>query len=914
MNLEKMTDEQLADIAGVSLDTPNQAQDSASINKPNLEAMSNEELTRIAGLERDIPSAGEYLWNAAKMAPTFTPVMIGGIAEYATEDRDIPPEDMIWIPNDATNLQKASALWEGVKKQAGYLAENIGEWSEKAGEVVGADPTMEAPSQVVKALGGGVSAALDPVTYIGAPLKAGQLALRGAEALAAGMGATIGGDIGKEIGGTTGEVIGTITGAMAPSVAPSRVLKAAADKTLKVAKSFRSGKDVEGVQGIAARKFLTALSEEQGIDNIIATMDDMKKAGMTLNKKETPLFVAMSDSPVVREKLIELAKTSPEFMNRVTNELMGIHNKVASHYDNVLGARYAKIGDPAQYTAAQNRSIKKVTERRMQIDKKINEADMQILPSQQRKDLGQKITSLVKAKRAAVMQELSPAYDQLTKEAMSAGAVMPSDAVSSIYTFVHQNRTVRDIFGKGSPLDRKIMSLIAPRRKAAEVKTTNLYGQAATKDASRAVSPEMTFEQVDSLKRALNEAGRKKMTQNEMRVLNDLKNTVKEARKSIAGDFNERLIGLDTLYHKRLGIPFSEQGVVDISSKKYAEQIAPVLTDKRSALDGFLDVAGEEGVEVARNAILSKAYHTAGVVTDGALNPKGLRAFIKKNSEVIDAVPNLRNDLNAMQTNQSNLMLTAGRLNEAAELQQNEFARHFINQVSTTTKVPDYGTMVRGMLNKEIRIDEILKNIKTLDAVDAQAVRGSLRRELVEIAGSNPSGAHKFLASPENRSISKALLGDRHYKMALDLSKLHDVATRADVSKLASLATRGEPISLFGVDITNIIAIIRRPIISPMQKGVIMVSKVWTSGRQAHVDKVMMEILSSPDGIEQLHKVAKNATEGTFDPKQMTNSMKQRLIMNAAQAAPMLSYVATKTLAKPEEETRFREIQSEVNQ
>lgn len=902
MNFDEMTNEELAELAGVSLDVlPDKPQEI------DFESMSNEELAQTAGIERNIPSIGEYLWNEAKMAPTFVPVMVGGFAEYATEEREIPTEDMVWLPHDATNLQKASSLWEGVKKQAGYLAESIGEWREEAAGVVGADPTMEAPSTTAKVLGGGVSAGLDPATYLGAPLKAGQLAVRGVESALAGMGATVGGELGEEVGGTTGRVIGTITGAIAPSAAPTRTLKKVASKTLSAGKSFRSGKDVAGVQGSAARKFLTALSEEQGIDDIIETVDDLRKAGMILNKKETPLFVAMSDSPVVREKLISLAKTHPEFMHRVNNELMAVHNKIATHYDKTLGARYAQIGDPETYKEAQKKSINKAVKRRMELDKKIYDADQALLPPQQRKDLGSKIAAMVKAKRSAVTQELSPAYTQLTKEAMSAGAVMPADAVSSIFTFVKQNRTVRDIFGKGTSLDRKIMSLISPKKKVQKVETVGVYGQTASRGISQTEFPELTFEQVDSLKRALNEAGRKKMTQNEMRLLTDLKMVVNDARKSISGDFNDRLIALDTLYHQRVGIPFSEQGVVDLSSRKYAEQIAPVLTDKRSALDSFLNVAGDEGIEVARNAVLSKAYHTAGVVKDGVLDPKGLRAFIKKNGEVIDAVPGLRTELNAMQDNQSNLMLSVGRLNEAAKIQEKEVANHFINQVSRTTRVPDYGTMVRGMLNREIQIDEILKNLKTLDVADAKAVRGSLRRELVEIAGANPEGAYSFLASPEHRSVAKALLGDRHYKMALDLSKLHDVTKRADVSKLASLATRGEPISLFGVDVTRYVAVIRRPIISPLQKGLILVSNTWTAGRQRHVDKVMMDILSSPDGLEKLHEVAKKATKGTFDMKNASDSVKQHLIMTAADLVPLQSYVAAKTLVKPEEETKFRE-------
>ena len=912
MNLESMTNEELAEIAEVNLDEPTEELGAASEPAVDLESMTNEELAQVAGLERDVPTLGEYLWNEAKMAPTFAPVMIGGFAEYATTERDIPPEDMVWLPHDATNLQRASALWEGVKKQAGYLGETIGEWREAAGEVVGADPTMEAPSQTAKTLGSGVSAGLDPATYFGAPLKTGQMIVRGGEAFLSGMGASIGGDIGEEVGGTTGQVIGTITGAVAPSAMPLRTLKKAADSTLNLSKSFRSGKDVDGVKGSAARKFLTALSEEQGIDEIMDTVDDLRKAGMILNRQETPLFVAMSDSPVVREKLISLAKTHPEFMHRVTNELMGIHNKVASHYDNVLGARYAQIGDPAGYTKAQNASVNKAVKRRMMIEVKIDKADSQLVPPKQPKDLGKQITSLVKAKRQAVSQEMQPAYKGLIKEAMDAGAVMPPEAVGNIYNFVEHNKTVRDIFGKGTALDNKIMSMIRPRTKGETVQTSDMYGQIISKEVSRAEFSAMTFEQVDSLKRALNEAGRKKMTRNEERLLGDLKAVVNESRRQISGDFNDRLVGLDTIYAQRVGIPFSEQGVVDVSSRKYAEQVAPVLVDKRSAVDSFLNVAGDEGMPIVRNAVLSKAYHTDSVITDGVLNPKGLRTFIKKNKEVIDAVPGLRTELNAMQDNQSNLMLAVGRLNEASKVQQKEMANHFINQVSRTTRVPDYGTMVRGILNKEIRIDEILKNIKTLDAVDAKAVRGSLRRELVEIANANPGGAFKFLSSPENRSVSRALLGDRHYGMALSLSKLHDTATRADVSKLASLASRGEPVSLFGVDITKYVAIARRPIISPLQKAVILTSNVWTAGRQAHVDNVMMEILSSPDGLEKLHEVAKKATKGTFDIKNATDAAKQRIIVSAADLAPLQSYVAAREMAQPEDETKFRPAGSEL--
>ncbi len=59
---------------------------------------------------------------------------------------------------------------------------------------------------------------------------------------------------------------------------------------------------------------------------------------------------------------------------------------------------------------------------------------------------------------------------------------------------------------------------------------------------------------------------------------------------------------------------------------------------------------------------------------------------------------------------------------------------------------------------------------------------------------------------------------------------------------------------------SSIVSLIRRPIISPEQKGVILASKVWTGTRMSRADKQMQDILFSDlKGIEQFYKLEKLA-------------------------------------------------------
>ena len=116
-------------------------------------------------------------------------------------------------------------------------------------------------------------------------------------------------------------------------------------------------------------------------------------------------------------------------------------------------------------------------------------------------------------------------------------------------------------------------------------------------------------------------------------MLQDLRDVLDDARTTIPGTYSSALKLADENYYKHIGLPFGEQGIKEISSAKYAQQIAPVVVQNAESLNQFYNVVGrEKGVDIAKNAFLAEVYEKS--VINGQLQPKLLQSLIKKKSEV----------------------------------------------------------------------------------------------------------------------------------------------------------------------------------------------------------------------------------------------------------------------------------------
>jgi len=66
--------------------------------------------------------------------------------------------------------------------------------------------------------------------------------------------------------------------------------------------------------------------------------------------------------------------------------------------------------------------------------------------------------------------------------------------------------------------------------------------------------------------------------------------------------------------------------------------------------------------------------------------------------------------------------------------------------------IPDYATLLNGVLNTGSTRNKVLKDLKDLSPEASQAVRGSLRAELAAKALDDPRGGVAFLQDPKNRA------------------------------------------------------------------------------------------------------------------------------------------------------------------
>ena len=874
MNFESMSDEQLAEITGDSESvTPNNDPDAIDFR-----SMSDEQLGEVvsefdpeslalsrhpSNFDSDV-GVGEYLWNKAQEGFSASSSMIAAIGQTMRD----PEQDFVTFNDDGSmRLVRGGeeSAWEGFSR-------NYEAAQKMASEFTGADPDMKAPDELTRTMGSGVEALADPTNLAFGPLKAVAL-----PAFSSGVFADIGGQIGGELspeGAIAGTVIGGSVGGLT-NIPTRSSLKGigSANKIYKKWSAKGANIDESGIKGSAAKSLLKRISEEQGIDKLQSLSNDLSKAGDLIDHKSMPLLFALSGSPAARQEVMRLARTKPEFMQYMNNELGLVALKIDDYLEKAIGARSARVGHPAEYSKSQNKRIdgqrKKIRAIEQTLGATLNKMDTGVEGA----ELGSRVQKLLAQKKAAIKSELSPAYDAIKSDARLAKATMPADAVNSIYNYVKVEK-VRDLFGEGSPLDGKIMSFLAPRKVEGGV-----------------AHPKLTFEQVDSLKRSINSIKRRNLTDDQRYLLSNLNEIVLKARDQIPGDFNKRLKAIDKLYYERIGVPFEDaKGVRQaMSPKKFATEVAPYIVKDAEKLQQFLDVTGAQGQKIASDAIYSKLYYAA--ANDGVVIPKKVRAFMQKNREVIARVPNLERELADIVTDQSRLMLRMGRMKDSVRSQEDVIAKSFLSQVSGTTLTPDYDSLARGIINKTSRVDEVLGSIKTLSRTEADAVISSLRRAMIDVASNQPDMS-KFWTDPSNARAISAVMGKKHYNNIKYISKLKDSGRKADVSRASHTMKTEEPTNIAGVPATRWLAIWRNYLMSPTQKVAIGASDIYRGNRAKVIDDSLMEALKDPDGLERLVNIAKKAPKGQMSLAK--DALLKDFMATLAEVVPVTFYTATK--------------------
>jgi hypothetical protein len=742
------------------------------------------------------------------------------------------------------------------------FASNIDKLQKAAATVTGADPTAKAPGLMSQFAGGVARMVTDPVGFVGTPFKAVKggvetiqsgveaarniaqpVATRAAQLTGVGVTAETGGAIGAEVeekltgedtgaGRATGATFAALKGAPVAVVA-GQVLTAPINIGKQVWAKYKDVKTdpqaaTQAYATGAAKRLLEAISDGVPSGRIDDIVDDFNRISQVINKQNLPIMVAMSDNPVVKMEVSKLVKTNPEFKKRFETELSNLAQNVDARADLIFGSRYLPV------SGIDSVSIKSVVKKRQEVDTAIENLSQKFVPTDRQENLGTAIANLVETRQKLARQEISPVYTKIMEDAKKAGARMPDTAVRDVYNFVVRNN-MRDIFGKGTAVDKQIMSVFGPQN--------GTFFPAS-------------FEQVDSLKRRINELQRGKLAPNEARKLEQLEDVVNAARERIPGNFNQRLIDADKLYYEKVGVPYSAQGIKDIDAKKYADEIAPVIVKNGSALKQFLNVSGDAGPEIARNALISEMYTKT--FKDGVLDPRAMQSFLNKKADVINQVPGLRDEIRRASTDIAYLKTQRSLLNESAKAVEKEIADNFVLSVrdSKGVSVPDYRSVANRMLRDPGFYAKVNKDISMLDTRSSQAVKNNIRSEIVDIARNNPDGGISFLTDPRNKKTIEGIFGTGYQSAVKDLVKLSDALVKADVTKLTPVitTTQLDPVGkqVPGLDIPYIISQIRDRIASTVQKMVRIGSRIGTASLKTSTDKQIADLLADPNGLEKL--------------------------------------------------------------
>jgi hypothetical protein len=891
------------------------------VSEPVAPSPTSKPAPAVSGETQEEVGVIDYLINAAKRGLTGTTSAIGAAYETGAEMMRKGREMQERSQREKMGVEERIEML----RQSGYfpslskLAEKYGEKQRAAARVTGARD-LTAPGLVTEIVGAGVESATDPLGLIG---KAKPLLVAGRSAgeFLTGVVADIGGRggaaaekavFGEESG--AGRLAGSLLAGgasaakretaanLAEQSAP--VVSRAVDMVKQVVLRGKPSETEQQVITGAAKRLLDFAVQEQGSKSIDEILKEASEASKFATGKEAPLFVAIADNPIIRQQVIRLAKTDPAFRKKVNDTLAGLKGDVRSKVEKIFGSRYEAKGaersvfDPDYKPGKQVASgldAGNVVQRREVLSKRIEDIASGFEPTTTKEVLGERIEGLIEARKKVVGDEMSPKYKALTDDAVAKGVEMPPEGVQQIYEFVEQNN-LRDIFGKGTELDKQVMKFLKPAEELSP----------STGDIVR-VYPTLSFENVDSLKRAINKLKRGRMSPDSLRRVEQLEDAFDEARKTIPGEFSEKLRAVDREYWQKVGVPFGAQGIKDIDSKTYATQVAPVILKNTESFNQFVRAAGkEEGFKVAEDSIISDLYDK--VVEDGVIKPSKLANYIKTKEGIISQIPGLKEKLTTALIDDSQVRARIDALDSAASAAQKRISDNAL----TKFDAPNYNALARSFMVDPAARTKLLRDISDLDAESARAVRRTLRAEVIQLADNNPSGFVDYLMDPKNKDALDQIFGSAFQPALRKVGLLADKISQADISKVG-MSVGAERLDVLeknieGLSIPRVMSILRDRITSVPQKITILMSRINGAKLSGKTDEAIKELLLDPNGVQKLAKVASDidfSVDASGRVKKLANAV--------ADVMPRAFYTSGKTaVAGEERELRQKQQQKEI--
>ena len=778
------------------------------------------------------------------------------------------------------------------------FGKNVKRLQKAAASVTGAEAEMPPPSVASEIVGSGTRMLTDPLGYFGTGvLKAGTSIVEKVAPVVgratglftmggtAGGGGVVGQQAEKALTGEdtgTGKAIGQVAG-IATGIAPAAAIETSISTLSNFAKQLKSKYDMvkadpdaasQAYASGAAKRLLDLIAKSTPSKNIDAIMEEFKRVGQVVGTGDVPLLVAMSDNPIVQTEVTRLVKTYPGIRQEIDRELSTFLQNVDQKSTDLFGNRYTPIsGAKTPLTTQINKNIKL----RQAVDEKLDEITTRF-PEPDTVQLGLDTQRLLDIRSKAAKAEMTPMYEAIKDGASKAGATLPDTAVRDIHSFVVANN-MQDIFGRRTRLDNLITKNFAPQN--------GEYFPASFKD-------------VISLKEEINRIQRSvKMDDVAKMRLNELEDVVDAARQQIPGNWNQALINADKQYYEKIGVPFSSQGIKDIDAKKYADQVAPQIVKSPETLRQFLKAGGNEGVQIADNAIMAEVYKK--VIKNDAVDPRALNKYIKDKSAVIDQIPGMREKLQATLLDDSALKLARKDLDDKVALAEKQIADNFVLSVKDADgiSIPNYSELASRLFTDPRFFGKITKDLSQLDKKTSAAVMRNIQAEVVEKARNSTDGGIGFLTSPKNKAVIDKVFGKGYQQEVKDVLTMSDALQKADISKITSAIKTGDTDILGqivpGLDVPFVTSTLRDKISSGFQKGVRLLSRAKTAQLRTDTDEAFKQLLMDRNGLQKLQ-----AIKNTMDFKLQNPASLKQVVDALDSTLPRYMYGIVKESTLPE--------------
>ena len=748
----------------------------------------------------------------------------------------------------------------------------------------------EAQADVVSMLGGtgakptttweklqaaGIRAAADPTSYVfpsssvvstARPLlKPGLMVL---ENFSAGLGAEAGGmageyagqKIGGETGGTVGRVGGALVGGAGGVVAMGALpragmlgkstYEATAPLVKKIIQHVKGGQPLEEAQQMAAKHienvFIAAAVNDP---KFVRVLEEAIKAQEATGVK-LPIGSVLADNPVIDSYIRKLASEDEAFRGQYMAEFEAAKAQLSGKAEKLFGApaQADSLLNKARVEAASQGNVAiarakdidvpaAVAKRKASIELKAKQASKG-LDTVDPADFGSRVVQVTDVAEEAARARGGKALEDALTLGRERGVTLKDESVADIYGFVTGEKNA-NIFQTFPSIYGKVTGRFKPSTEQGSGlvdEAGKLFG-----DKSKQVFSPASLDDLDSLKREVNLQLRKTKTDSEIRLLSTLKDKVNEHIDSLDPVFVEAYKNANKKYLQEVGLPFNSETINQIGRAKFNENVIPMLTKNKSALQQFVDATGDQGKKLAEQAFISDLANSA--VKDGVLDPNKANAWLKKNADALSLIPDVRKRVTDAAGNVQELLNQQSALNgnfvkqaEARLLKlegksAQEIVSSMYGSANFTEKFmrqhgnnPDNLRAVRSFL-----LDDIVSSKKPLEVLADRSKSATFNRV--------------FGPTYSDKVHQLAIIADRITKnpsdVLVDLPKIsQDVFTGTVGTSLPST------VSLL---VTN-------PVVSTPVAVSMLLNRFFNKRAGAIADQEMKDILSNPDKAVELFK------------------------------------------------------------